>query len=95
MASAILNLANSLPLGVTFNFEPPCVGNDFPKDVLMELVQKQLPSYMTKLKQAWAAIPNGQVSGFAPRFQSNLMDNCGTKGRMGRKTRCATQRDLV
>ena len=79
MTTTILNLANSLPMGVTLNFEPPCVGHEFPNDVLMDLFHEQLPSYIAKLKLAWAAIPNGQVSGLAPGFQEHLMDSCETK----------------
>ena len=79
MTTTILNLADSLPMGVTFNFEPPCVGHVFPNDVLTDLFKEKLLAYIAKLKLAWEAIPNGQVSGFAPGFQKNIMDSCETK----------------
>ena len=79
MTATILNFANSLPMGVTLSFEPPCVRHVFSNDILTELLQEKLPTYIAKLKLAWEAIPNGQVSGFAPGFEKNLMDSCETK----------------
>ena len=79
MTVTILNLANSLPMGVTLNFEPPCVGHVFSNEILTELFQEKLPTYVAKLKVAWEAIPNGQVSGFAPGFEKKIMDSCETK----------------
>ena len=64
-----LNLNNALPTGITLEFEPPCKGTSFTKEVLEDLFSSQLPTHLEIFRGKWDTIPVEQVSGLAPTTQ--------------------------
>ena len=71
-----LNLNNALPLGVTYNYEPPCKGTVFPQAVLEDLFTKQLPTFLTEIREKWEGTTETWVTGLASTSSGGPIDQC-------------------
>ena len=81
MMMRAINLARCLPQGVASDFSTPCANTKFPKEIIQELFQIQLPKAVKELQAAWNNIPMGQISGLAHINQGGAFDNCVIAGK--------------
>ena len=80
MTKVLLNLSNSLPKGLTYAFNPPCVSTRFSKDTLNNVFKTELPKLLCDLNKIWETIPMGSFTGLAPVSQHGPIDNCTING---------------